>query len=132
MERYLRQMIIKANQALLNAYAPYSRFPVGACIRTKSGALFTGCNVENSSYSLTICAESAAVIKMVEAGYKLISDLVIIAQKVDECPPCGACRQRIVEFANKKTMIHLVTKKGKLCASLKMSKLLENPFRFDV
>lgn len=132
MSNYLKEMITKANEARDFAYAPYSHFPVGACLRTKDGTLFTGCNVENASYSLTICSESIAVAKMVGAGHRLITDLVVIAEKVDECPPCGACRQRIYEFSDESTMIHLATKQGVLRKSIAMKQLLAEPFQLPL
>lgn len=80
------------------AYAPYSEFPVGAAVLTKSGKVFVGCNVENATYPLTICAERVAIANAVSAGH---TDIVAIAVVTDEHPgaaPCGACRQVIYEF----------------------------------
>lgn len=89
-----------ATQALEHAYAPYSDFPVGAALITEDGRLFTGCNVENASYGLTICAERAAIfnaINQVQGKLKLRAIAVVNGRDVP-CSPCGACRQVIAEF----------------------------------
>ena len=90
-----------------NSYAPYSNFPVGACVRTKNGNLFNGCNVENSSYGMSVCAEVTAITTMVACGERSITDIAIFSSKASECKPCGACRQTISEFASETTKIHL-------------------------
>jgi cytidine deaminase len=105
----LDTMILKAREILKHAYAPYSKFSVGACISSNQH-YFVGANVENASYSLTLCAESAAIASMIANGNTKIDSIVIIADTVDYCPPCGACRQRIAEFADKHCQIHLVDK----------------------
>jgi len=106
-------LIEKAKQASLNAYAPYSGFKVGAALLTKSGKIFTGCNVENSSYSLTNCAERTAVFKAISEGEKEFSEIVIYVNSNKLFTPCGACRQVLSEFSpemkitiisNKKTL----------------------------
>ena len=97
----------KAILAMKNAHAPYSNFPVGACIRTEDDQFFTGCNVENISYPLGNCAESSAIAAMVLAGYKKIAEIVVVAEKLKVCPPCGGCRQRILEFSTENTLVHL-------------------------
>src|SRR5690242_16110071 len=91
------ELINAARAACKNAYAPYSNFRVGAAISSINGAVFTGCNVENSSYGLTICAERAAVFAAVAAGHKVISRVAIAVDssryKRGEATPCGACLQ---------------------------------------
>ena len=87
-----------ARQAQRRAYAPYSRFPVGAAVLARNGQTYTGCNVENASYGLTVCAERNAIFHAVAAGAKEIDVIVVVAGKSDPAPPCGACRQVIFEF----------------------------------
>src|SRR3972149_11148999 len=124
----LETMIERANAARNNAYAPYSKFPVGACLRTTDGTLYVGCNSENSSFSMTICSESAAVASMFVGGHRKIADLVVVAENVPECPPCGACRQRIYEFSTPETKIYLCTKEGVLRKIINIETLCTEPF----
>lgn len=88
----------KAKEASKNAYAPYSNFKVGACVLAESGNMYTGCNFENSSYGLTICAERNAIGSAVVAGEQKILAVAIYSPNRDNCFPCGACRQVIHEF----------------------------------
>ena len=94
-----------ASQAAVNAYAPYSQFPVGAALLTDDGKYFTGCNVENASYGLTLCAERNAIASMVAAGHKKFVALAIHAEKGTKCYPCGACRQWLYEFGKDANII---------------------------
>lgn len=86
----------KAVQRL--AYAPYSRYLVGAALETTSGEVFVGCNVENASYGLTICAERGAVMAAVGQGYTTFRRIVVVSSSEPPAPPCGACRQFLREF----------------------------------
>jgi len=90
----------KAKEASKNAYAKYSNFKVGACVLTKSGNIYTGCNVENASYGLAICAERCAIFKAISNGEKEITAVAIYSPNMQNCMPCGACRQVIYEFSN--------------------------------
>ena len=96
-----KKLIDFAKKAAENAYAPYSKFKVGAALLTKDGKIFTGCNVENASYGLTMCAERVAIFKAVSEGYREFEAIAIYAE--GNMPyPCGACRQVIAEFVDKK------------------------------
>ncbi len=113
-------MIGEANQDLFNAaraaqansHAPYSHFPVGAAVRTASGRIFAGANVENVSYPEGICAEAAAIGAMVTAGERVIVEVLTIAdgELVTTC--CGGCRQRLAEFAGPDTPVHAAGPEG--------------------
>lgn len=94
------QILIKhALQAQQHAYAPYSKFNVGAALRTKTGHVFTGCNVENCSYGLTVCAERIAIFSAVTQGYHKFESMVVVTPGDDLGSPCGACLQVMREFA---------------------------------
>lgn len=128
MDKIIEKMINEAHKALENAYAPYSRFTVASCIQTDKNSLYTGVNVENSSYGLTICAEASAICNMISTGERHIKNMVILAGTNLLCPPCGACRQRIHEFATPDSRIHLCTKE-KVLQSITLNELL--PLAFD-
>lgn len=95
-----------------NAYAPYSRFKVGAAIRAASGAIYSGCNVENVAYPEGTCAEAGAIAAMVAAGEVVIAEVLVIADCPDPVPPCGGCRQKIAEFAASDVRVTLCTTDG--------------------
>ncbi len=92
-------LIAAAREVREKAYAPYSRFPVGAAVRTRSGRVFCGCNVENLSFGLTVCAERAAVFAAVAAGDSEFDAIAVVADSVQPVTPCGACRQVLAEFS---------------------------------
>jgi cytidine deaminase len=103
-----QQLIEAATQALSSAYAPYSQFRVGAAVLTTTGQIFAGCNVENSSYGLTMCAERNAIANaiMVEGSDKIeLKAIAIVNDQNLSCSPCGACRQVIWEFGQKTQVI---------------------------
>ena len=91
-------LIAEAQQARQRAYAPYSRFRVGAAVLTSENEIFTGCNVENASFGLTVCAERVAVFNAVNAGATKFVALAVVFDGEGYCRPCGACRQVIREF----------------------------------
>lgn len=93
----LREAAISAYQ---NAYAPYSKFKVGAAIKGASGAIYTGCNVENVAYPEGTCAEAGAIAAMVSAGERQIAEVYVIADSPIPISPCGGCRQKLAEFAH--------------------------------
>jgi len=99
-QEQIQELVRRARETMDKAYAPYSRFRVGAALLTKSGRIFTGCNVENASYGLTNCAERTAVFKAVSEGEKEVAALALIADTDDYCVPCGACRQVMAEFGD--------------------------------
>lgn len=102
-------MLNAAKAVLPNAYAPYSHFAVAACVRTEEGKLFSGCNVENAAFPLTLCAEANAIGSLYSHGYQKVSELLVLVADSQICPPCGACRQRLLECASPDTRIHLCT-----------------------
>ncbi len=107
-EAQKNQLLEKAQQACQQAYAPYSQFYVGAALLTQQGRIVTGCNVENISYGLTICAERNAIASAVatEGGAKMkIRAIAIANNRQVPCSPCGACRQVIAEFAQENTIV---------------------------
>ncbi|MCZ6671430.1 MAG: cytidine deaminase [Verrucomicrobia bacterium] len=121
------------SKALLNAavgasdraYAPYSKFKVGAAVLAKSGKIYTGCNVENASYGLTVCAERVAVFKAISEGDKELEALALSAE--GGAYPCGACRQVLQEF-NPNLRIFLGDSEGQLVAESSLKDLLPKPF----
>ena len=92
-----RELLDAAQQARARAYAPYSSFPVGAAVRTAGGHIYAGCNVENASSGLTVCAERVAIWKAVSEGERELVALAVVTEPGS--PPCGACRQVMSEFA---------------------------------
>jgi cytidine deaminase len=123
-----QQLIAAARDARQNAYAPYSGFRVGAALLTVDGEVFTGCNVENSSFGLTCCAERTAVFSAVAAG---VRDFLAIAVAADgvPVPPCGACRQVLSEFAPDLPVI--LTGSGSGYRILTLTNLLPEPFNSE-
>ncbi|MCX7553506.1 cytidine deaminase [Marinicella sp. S1101] len=94
------------------AYAPYSKFKVGAAIIDENGQVHSGCNVENAAYPLGCCAEQSAVSQMIINGGSTIQHILIVGKSGESCPPCGACRQIIFEHGNKNTQVHLESQNG--------------------
>jgi len=108
-------LIEAARAARERAFAPYSKFKVGAALETADGAVFTGCNVENSTYGLTVCAERVAVLKAVSEGYRQFRRIAVVADTQAPTPPCGPCRQILWEFCGDIEVIlaNLAEEKGR-------------------
>ena len=121
-------MLVLARQVREKAPAPYSKFQVGAVVRTLDGQLFAGCNVENAAYPEGWCAETSAIAAMVAAGHKEIAEVVVLGGDGKVlCTPCGGCRQRIHEFATAETEIHVCGPEG-LMRTYTLAELLPNSF----
>jgi cytidine deaminase len=122
-----KQMLIEAaTEAMSWAYAPYSGFKVGAALLTRNGKQFTGCNIENHSYGLTICAERTAIFNAVSAGIREFQVMVIIADHPEPVIPCGACLQVMAEFNAKLQLICMNTRHK--TAEYTLDNLLPLPF----
>lgn len=104
-DRALDDLFDAARAAREQAYAPYSRYSVGAAIRAHDGRVFSGCNVENAAYPVGTCAEAGAIAAMILAGADRIAAIAVIGSGSDVCTPCGGCRQRIREFSDQHTII---------------------------
>jgi cytidine deaminase len=126
-ESELDRLAELARLARKNAYAPYSRFKVGAAVLAASGQIYDGCNVENASYGLSICAERTAVAKAVSAGDRKIIAIAIAAGGRRPSPPCGMCRQVLSEFADPSIPVRLVTERDK-GETVRLEELLPRPF----
>jgi cytidine deaminase len=120
------QLIEAARAARLHAHAPFSRFLVGAALEAADGRVFTGCNVENATYGLTVCAERVAVFKAVSEGCRSFTRIAVVADTEEPTPPCGACRQILWEFGGDLEVVlaNLAAEK----ARLRMRDLLPYPF----
>jgi len=112
MEKEIRELYEAALAVKEKAYAPYSHFHVGSALRSGSGKIYAGCNVENSSFGVTICAERNAVFQMVAAGEQTLSSILVIGDTEKILSPCGACRQVIAEFSQKETPVIMCNKHG--------------------
>ncbi len=123
----LTDMIERAAAVRERAHAPYSGFRVGACIRAESGTLYAGCNVENAAYPQGQCAEASAIGAMVSGGDSKIAEILVIGDGARLCTPCGGCRQRLSEFADPDTPVHVCGPEG-LRQTIPLGDLL--PFAF--
>ncbi len=109
------------------AYAPYSRFKVGAAVRAPDGRIFAGCNVENAAYPVGNCAEPIAIGAMVMGGERRITEICVVGAGDKLCTPCGGCRQRIREFADAATLVHIAGPEG-LRRTFTLGELLPESF----
>lgn len=121
-------LLKKAKAASKNAYAKYSKFSVGACVLAQSGKTYIGCNVENASYGLTICAERNAIANAIANGESTICAIAIYSPAMENCVPCGACRQVIFEF-QKNNEIEIVTQIKSGYKIYKINELLPEGFQ---
>jgi cytidine deaminase len=121
-----QNLIDAARSAREKAHAPYSNFRVGAAVRTKSGKIYTGCNIENSTYGLTLCAERVAIFKAMSEGEREFNAIAVVTDTEKLTPPCGSCRQIIWEFCGDIPVI-LANLKGKT-EVLQMRDLFPKPF----
>ena len=120
-------LLSAATKVRLRAYAPYSRFQVGAAILSTEGRIHIGCNVENVAYPEGTCAEAGAIAAMIAAGDSRIAEILVIADSPDPVPPCGGCRQKIAEFAAPDVVVTLCTTDGK-SKSMTVAELLPGLF----
>lgn len=109
------------------AYAPYSNFKVGAALRTTTGAVFSGCNVENVAYPEGTCAEAGAIAAMIAAGETEIAEVLVIADSPLPVSPCGGCRQKLAEFSKADVNVTMTTLEGN-SQSLTMAEILPGAF----
>jgi cytidine deaminase len=119
-------LIDSARAARLNAFAPFSHFLVGAALETEDGQVITGCNIENATYGLTICAERVAGFKAVSEGHRRFRRIAIVADTNSPTPPCGACRQILWEFCGDIEV--LLANVQALTARFRLADLLPHPF----
>ncbi|MBQ7399306.1 MAG: cytidine deaminase [Clostridia bacterium] len=127
------KLVTMAKQAMKNAYAPYSKFKVGAALLCSDGSIYTGCNIENSSFTPTVCAERVALFKAVSEGKREFSAIAVcggidgvLTEKF--CHPCGVCRQALSEFCREDFKIYVVSED--VVKEYKLSDLL--PFSFEI
>lgn len=106
-------LVALAKEASKKAYVPYSNFPIGAAVLTKTGEVFQGCNIENISYGLCNCGERTAIFKAVSEGFRELSAIAVYGSTKEPVSPCGACRQVMVEFFEPTSKVILISQNGK-------------------
>lgn len=129
----MEALIKKALDARKQAYAPYSHFSVGAALQTSDGMIFTGCNIENAAYPITNCAERTALFKAVSEGYRSFHSLCVVGGPsntdiLEECPPCGLCRQALREFCDPDSFNIVLACSPNQFRIFTLSELLPNSF----
>lgn len=127
MDEHQEKLFSAAQNVLKKSYSPYSQFKVGASILTDKGNVYSGTNIENVSYGLTMCAEASAIALMIAGGETCIKEVLVMANHDIMCAPCGGCRQRIAEFAKSDTKIHMCNAQN-IMESTTLSKLLPHTF----
>lgn len=124
-------LYLVAKAAMEKAYAPYSKFPVGAAIRTEDGRIYAGANIENASYPEGWCAETTALGHYVMGGGGRITEIAVVAERMIKVTPCGGCRQRLAEFAGPSARLHLCDESG-IAETVTMADMLPYGFRGDI
>ncbi len=123
----LAELFAAAKAAQARSYAPYSNFRVGAALITPDGAIYSGGNVENAAYPEGWCAETSAIAAMAAAGARRIAEICVVGDGAALCTPCGGCRQRIREFADEATIVHVAGPEG-VRATFRLAALLPESF----
>jgi cytidine deaminase len=124
----MNELLAAAKSARLKAYAPYSKFLVGAAVRDENGNIHGGCNIENAAYPQGWCAETSAIAAMVMSGGKSIAEMAVIGSGNLLCTPCGGCRQKIREFAKGDVKIHMLGEAGNIMQTFTLEELLPASF----
>jgi len=124
-------LYLAARSAMAKAYVPYSKFPVGAAIRTEDGRVYAGANIEIASYPEGWCAETTAIGHYVMGGGGRIVEVAVIAERMPRCTPCGGCRQRLAEFTAPSTKLYLCDETG-VAETVTMGDMLPYGFRGDI
>lgn len=126
-----RDLFDAAREAMEKCHAPYSKFPVGAAMRTKDGRIFSGGNIEVASYPEGWCAETTMLSHYMMAGGGEIAEILVVAERMDRITPCGGCRQRLAEFTRPETRLHLCDQQG-VVETVTMGEILPYGFRGDI
>jgi cytidine deaminase len=126
-----RDLFEAARAAIARAYAPYSKFPVGAALRTEDGRIYSGCNIEVASYPEGWCAETTALGHYVMDGGGKITEIAVVAERMARITPCGGCRQRLAEFAGADAKLHLCDETG-VVETVTMGAMLPYGFEGEV
>ncbi|RJG46777.1 cytidine deaminase [Mesorhizobium sp. DCY119] len=121
-------LFLAAREAMAKCHAPYSKFPVGAALRTEDGRVFSGCNIEVASYPEGWCAETTALGHYIMGGGGKITEIAVVAERMDRITPCGGCRQRLAEFADANTKLFLCDQTG-VVETVTMGQML--PYGFE-
>jgi len=123
-----KSLIAAAVEARTKAYAPYSRFLVGAAVKDEHGAVHAGCNVENAAYPQGTCAEAGAIATMIMAGGRKIIEAAVVGEGAGLVTPCGGCRQKLREFGGPDLVIHVCDESGRIKRSFTLEELLPSSF----
>lgn len=126
-----RDLFDAARAAMEKCHAPYSKFPVGAAMRTKDGRIFSGGNIEVASFPEGWCAETTMLSHYMMAGGGEIAEILVVAERMDRITPCGGCRQRLAEFASAETRLHLCDQQG-VVETVTMGEILPYGFRGEI